>query len=85
MTDFPTFNILQLMKSLPFHIREGWSRYPFGAESLHKNQYTVYPTPRGLQSKKKISVNLRQYNNFLMINYTGCIRFFTEAQRLTSS
>ena len=37
--------MLQLVKSLPFHIPEAWKRYPFRAEPPHTGHYREYPLP----------------------------------------
>ena len=42
------FYILQLVKSLHFHVPEAWEWYPFGAEPLCIGHQREYP-PRGLQ------------------------------------
>ena len=43
MTDFLPFDILQLMKSLPFHMPEVWKRCPFRAEPPRIGHYRVTP------------------------------------------
>ena len=52
------FRILQLVKSLPFHIPEAWKMYPIWAEPSRIGHYGEYlPTPRvncGWSKKRKI-------------------------------
>ena len=43
MTNFLPFHILQLVKSLPFHLPEAWKRYSFWAEPSCIGNYGEYP------------------------------------------
>ena len=44
-TDFPPSHILQLLKSLPFHVPEAYKRYPFRAEPPRIGHHSEYPPP----------------------------------------
>ena len=58
MTDFHTsFHILQLLKSLLFHIPEAWKDYPFWAEPPHMD-YREYP--RGFCMDRLLMVMLHK-------------------------
>ena len=47
MTDFPTLYILQVVKSVPFHVPEVWKRYPVRAEAPRISHRREYLPPRG--------------------------------------
>ena len=55
MTHFPTLYILQVVKSLLFHVpEEAWKRYPIRPEAPRIGHHREYPSPPPLRGQNRI-------------------------------